>query len=122
MANPVAIYLVCWLAGMAGLIPLTLALQTLLPRFLRQTSENLERAPWRSLIVGLLAGLTTIVLAGLTQHAGGGGKLLGVVQHEVVRRPMCRKRRHGRALFGAQSDRFSAVAAVLRSENELVPV
>jgi len=73
------IYMFCWLLGLLSLIPLTLGLQAVFPRFLRRASTQLERAPGSSLLVGVmgvLIGWVALVVAG---RAGIGRALAGAV-------------------------------------------
>ncbi|MBI5397192.1 MAG: hypothetical protein HZA91_17990 [Verrucomicrobia bacterium] len=72
------IYLLCWLAGLIGLIPLALVLQAVFPRFLRRSSAQLERGPWSSLVVGALGVLICFVAAHVAGRAGF-GRFLGSV-------------------------------------------
>lgn len=73
------IYLFCWLIGLVGLVPLTLVLQAVFPRFLRRSSTQLERGPWSSLLVGALGVLICFVAMLVAGRAGVGGVLGGVV-------------------------------------------
>jgi hypothetical protein len=69
--------LLFWLIGLVGLVPMTLLLQSLFPRFLRRTSDNMERGPWSSLLVGVLGVLIALLAANVTGSAHGLGKGIG---------------------------------------------
>lgn len=73
------LYLFCWLVGLLGLIPFSLVLQAVFPRFLRRASGQLERGPWSSLVVGALGVLICFVAAHVAERAGFGRLLGGTV-------------------------------------------
>jgi hypothetical protein len=69
-----------WLIGALGGVPMALVLQTVFPRFLRRTSECLERGPWSSLVVGVLG----VLILWLASHMAGGGHGLGRFLGSIV--------------------------------------
>lgn len=73
MEKNIGLFLFGWLIGTLGGVPLALVLQTVFPRFLRRTSESLERGPWSSLFVGVLG----VLILWLASHVAGGGHGLG---------------------------------------------
>ena len=72
-------YLFCWLLGLVSIIPFTLVLQAVFPRFLRRSSTQLERGPWSSLVVGALGVLICLVATHVAGRAGFGRVLGGAV-------------------------------------------
>jgi hypothetical protein len=73
------VFMFGWLLITLGGVPLALVLQAVFPRYLRRTSECLERGPWSSLLVGGL-GVVILLLAWLVgQRSYGFGKTLGVL-------------------------------------------
>ena len=54
MDRYIGLMLIGWLISTLGGVPMALVLQAVFPRFLRRTSECLERGPWSSLVVGVL--------------------------------------------------------------------
>lgn len=78
MDKYIGLILFGWLIGTLGGVPLALVLQAVFPRFLRRTSESIERGPWSSLFVGVLG----ILILWLASHLAGGhglGKFLGTI-------------------------------------------
>lgn len=74
------VLLLVWLFGSLSGVPMALLLQGMFPRFLRRTSENLERCPWSSLVVGALGVLILMLASHVFLQARGVGKgLAGVV-------------------------------------------
>jgi len=79
MERYVGLLLLGWLIGMLGGVPTALVLQAVFPRFLRRTSECLERGPWSSLMVGVLGVLIAWLASHVAGQAHGLGKFLGSI-------------------------------------------
>ncbi|MCX6909830.1 MAG: hypothetical protein NTY01_17560 [Verrucomicrobia bacterium] len=79
MERYVGLMLLGWLIGTLGGVPMALVLQAVFPRFLRRTSECLERGPWSSLMVGVLGVLIAWLASHVAGQAHGLGKFLGSI-------------------------------------------
>jgi len=77
MERYVGLMFFVWLVGILGGVPMALVLQAVFPRFLRRASENLERGPWSSLVVGVLGVLIVWLASHVAQQGHGLGKALG---------------------------------------------
>ncbi|MBI5819749.1 MAG: hypothetical protein HZA88_12260 [Verrucomicrobia bacterium] len=76
MERHVGLLLLVWLIGTLGGVPMALVLQAVFPRFLRRTSESLERGPWSSLVVGVLGVLIVLIALHVAQQPHGLGRFL----------------------------------------------